>query len=331
MRRRRFDVQVLIVILFVLAVFVSSLFIRVAENPFGLFAEPNGLTMYCDDLLGLHERAELRCRGAVVGHVKAIQWGTRTSALKSFGDKRVTVDATTEKEPERFWVRAGVNNRYGTWKFARVGHIRGAVMQSTVTPSWIELTPASAADPPAEGGSFAGIQLMPDPEKPGAEGLMEKANKISDTLLHMMHEIDPASRAAARSGETSEGSALQPTPTPPIEKVVAAIDDISQTTRSLREFALRLEKKSTDEELSRTLRDLKDAVAKLHEHVTDADGAVQETKAAMQQFKKAAKHTEVSATKFSDLMDRVGDTALGRALIRKKAHSPTPTPTPGSR
>ena len=53
-------------------------------------------------------------------------------------------------------------------------------------------------------------------------------------------------------------------------------------------------------------------MARLHEHITEADGAVQETRAAMAEFKKAAKNTNVSATKFNDLVDRVDDTTLGR-------------------
>jgi hypothetical protein len=327
MRRRRFDVQVLIVILFVFGIFVSTLFIRVAENPFGLFAEPNELTMYCDDLLGLHERAELRCRGAVVGHVKAIQWGTRANALANMGGKRLAGSSTTAKEPERFWIVAGVNNRYGNWKFARLGHIRGAVMQSTVTPSWVELAPASASDSPAAGGLLAEIELVPDKQKPGAEGLMEKAAEVGDALLGIVHAINPPFQPVAQSGEATELSPPHTAqPTPPIQKVVAVIDDIAQTTRSLREFALRLEEKSSDEELNKALQALKSAVAQLHDHITETDSAVQETKAAMIQFKKAATKTELSATKFNDLMDRVGDTTIGRAIIRKKSPSPSPSP-----
>jgi hypothetical protein len=327
MRRRRFDVQVLIVTLFVVGIFISAFFIRVAENPFGLFAEPNQLTLYCDDLLGLGERAELRCRGAVVGHVKSIRWGTRATALANMGGKRIAGGSTSATEPERFWILAGVNNRYGNWKFARLGHIRGAVMQSTVTPSWIELVPASASDSPPASGSFAEIELQPDKQKPGAEGLIEKAAAVGDALLDIVHAINPPFQPVAQSGEGSEGSRPQAGPTPPIQKVVAVIDDIAQTTRSLREFALRLEQKSTDEELNKALQELKTAVVQLHDHVTETDSAVQETKAAMIQFKKAAKNTDLSATKFNDLMDRVGDTTIGRALIRKK--SPTPTPSPG--
>jgi hypothetical protein len=52
----------------------------------------------------------------------------------------------------------------------------------------------------------------------------------------------------------------------------------------LHEFAIRLQEKGSDEELSKALQELKTAVARLHEHVTEADGAVQETRAAMAQF-----------------------------------------------
>jgi hypothetical protein len=326
MRRRRFDVQVLIVVLFVLGVFVSSLVIRVAENPFGLFAEPNELTLYCDDLLGLHERAELRCRGAVVGHVKSIQWGTRGIALASIGARAIAGNRITAEGPERFWIRAGVNNRYGAWKFARTGYIRGAVMESAVTPSWIELIPASASDAPAAGGSSTDIELVLDKQKPGAEGLAEKVSEIGDALLDIVHVINPPPQPAAQSGQGANGANPQPSATPPIQKIVTMIDDMSKTTHSLHEFAMRLEERGSDQELSKALQELKTAVARLHEHVTEADGAVQETKAAMSQFKKAAKKTDLSATKFNDLMDRVGDTTLGHALIRKKSPSPSPSP-----
>jgi ABC-type transporter Mla subunit MlaD len=326
MRRRRFDVQVLIVLLFVVGVFVSSLLIRVAENPFGLFAEPNELTLYCDDLLGLHERAELRCRGAVVGHVKSIQWGTRGIALATIGKRAIAGNRTAAEGPERFWIRAGVNNRYGAWKFARTGYIRGAVMESAVTPGWIELIPASASDSPAAAGSSTEIELVVDKSKPGAEGLAEKVTEIGDALLDLVHVINPPPQPAAQSGPGANGANPQPSATPPIQKIVTMIDDMSKTTQSLHEFAIRLEERSSDEELSKALQALKAAVAKLHEHVTEADGAVQETKAAMSQFKKAAKKTDVSATKFNDLVDRVGDTTLGRALIRKKSPSPSPPP-----
>lgn len=315
MRRRRFDVQVLIVLLFVGGVFAAAFFIRVAENPFGLFAEPNELTLYCDDLLGLGERAELRCRGAVVGHVKAIQWGTRGTALASFSGKRNSPNQANSTEPERFWIRAGLNNRFGTWRFSRIGHIRGAVMQSTVTPSWIELVPATPAEPAPTNNSVAEIQLVPDKEQPGAEGMIAKASQIGDGILDIMHAINPP------RPDNPEAAA-----TPPIEKIVTVIDDLSKATHSLREFAVRLDQKGSDQELTKALQDLKTAVAQLHEHVTEADGAVQETRDAMVQFKKAAKTTDASAAKFSDLVDRFGDTAIGRAFVRKK--SPTPTPTP---
>jgi hypothetical protein len=321
MRRRRFDVQVVIVLLFMLGVFVSSFFIRVAENPFGLFAEPNELTLYCDDLFGLHERAELRCRGAVVGHVKSIQWGMRSAAVASIGRRAIAINRSTTDEPERFWIRAGVNNHYGAWKFARLGHIRSSAMETAVTPSWIELTPASASDRLAAAGSSTEIELVADKQKRGTEGLAEKVTQVGDALLDLIHVINPPSVA-----QGGNGTIPQPSPTPPIQKIVAMIDDMSQTTHSLHEFAIRLEEKSSDEELSKALQELRTAVDKLHEHVTAADGAVQETHAAMSQFKKAAKKTDVSATKFSDLIDRVGDTTLGRALIRKKSPSPSPSP-----
>jgi hypothetical protein len=322
MRRRRFDVQVLLVLLFVLGVFVSSLLIRVAENPFGLFAEPNELTLYCDDLLGLHERAELRCRGAVVGHVKSIQWGTRRRAFAGIGARAIAGNRILAEGPERFWIRAGVNNRYGAWKFARMGYVRGAVMESAVTPSWIELIPASASDPAAAPGASTDIELVLDKQKPGAEGLAEKVSELGDALLDIVHVINPPPEPAAQTN----GANPQPSATPPIQKIVTMIDDMSKTTHSLHEFAIRLEEKGSDEELSKALKELKTAVAELHEHVTEADGAVQETRSAMSQFKKAAKKTDLSATKFNDLMDRVGDTTLGRALIRKKGPSPSPAP-----
>jgi phage-related tail protein len=156
--------------------------------------------------------------------------------------------------------------------------------------------------------------------------LAEKVSEIGDALLDLVHVINPPPEPAAQSGQGANGANPQPSATPPIQKIVTMIDDMSKTTQSLHEFAIRLEERSSDEELSKALQALKAAVAKLHEHVTEADGAVQETKAAMSQFKKAAKKTDVSATKFNDLVDRVGDTTLGRALIRKKSPSPSPPP-----
>ena len=300
MRRYRFDFQVLLVLLFVAAIFVAALFIRVVENPLGIFSEPNELLLSCDDLQGLRERAELRCRGAIVGHVKKIEWGG-----------------------EQFSIKAGISNRYKDWSFAPRGHIQGAVMQSAVTPSWIELLPPQPNEPAVVAGPLAPIELIPAKQKAGAEGLMEKVTEIGDAVLDLVHVVNPP-KADANVARPD----AQATPTPPIQKIVRMIDDMSETSRSMREFALRLKEKSTDEELNHALQELKNAVAKLHEHVTEADGAIEETKAAMNQFKKAAKSTELSTQKFNDLVDRVGDTTMGRMLIRKKSPSPSPSPGP---
>ena len=333
MNRRGFDIQVLVVLLFVLAIFLAALFIRVVENPLGLFSEPNELVLYGDDLQGLRERAELRCRGAVVGHVKTIQWGTRVGALGSMGQGPVAhpLEKTESDGPKRFWIRAGISNRYNDWKFSSRGHIQGAVMQSAVTPSWIELAPVTASDPPAPPGSLAEIELLPEKQKPGAEGLVDKVTELGDALLEVVHVLNPPPKVVVQSDPGASGPvSSEPTATSPIQKIVKVIDDMSQTSRSLREFAIRLQEKSTDEELNKALQELKTAVAKLHKHVNDADGAVEETKAAMIEFRRAAKATDLSAAKFDDLVDRIGDTTLGRVLIRKKntqkAASPTPRP-----
>lgn len=302
MRRYRFDLQLLLVLLFVAVIFAAALAIRVIENPLGLFSEPNALLLNCQDLQGLRERAELRCRGAIVGHVKSIEWG----------------------EGQRFWIRAGISDRYKHWTFSPRGHVQGAVMQSAVTPSWIELLPSASNESFVLAGPSAQIDLVPAKQKPGAEGLMEKVSEISDAVLDMVRVVNPPKEGTGAAG-------AQPTATPPIQKVVRMIDDMSETSKSMREFAQRLKEKASDEELSRALVELKDAVAKLHEHVTEADGAIEETRAAMNQFKKATKTAGVSTEKFNDLVDRVGDTTMGRILIRKKNPSPSPSPRAGGR
>jgi len=329
-KRGRFDIQVVAVLLFVLVIFVATLFIRVAENPLGLFSEPRELVLYGQDLQGLRERAELRCRGAVVGHVKTIQWGTRAVALgKKIGEGDLGSNGKSAPDTvERFWIRAGINKRYKDWRFSLRGHVREAVMQSAVTPSWIELSPVTASDPVATAGSAAEIEIVPDKQKPGMEGLAEKATEIGDALLEVVHAINPPSDGIAQTD--GEGSA-EPRATPPIKQILKVIDDMSQTSHSLREFAGRLKDKSTDDELNNALQQLKATVAKLQEHINDADGAIQETKAAMIEFRHAARATDVNATKFGDLVDRVGDTTLGRVLIRKKAGEKAASPAPRPR
>ena len=319
MRRYRFDLQVLFVLAFVAVIFLAAVFIRVVENPLGIFTEPNELLLYADDLQGVRERAEVRCRGTIVGHVKKIEWGTRATVFAGAAAKMPT---SAPDDRVRFWMKAGVNNRFKNWAFAPRGHIQGAVMQSAMTPSWIELLPPVESEQSVTPGPFAQIELLPPKQKPGAEGLIEKVTEITDAVLELVRVINP-------SGEAGVEGQVGPKPTPPIQKIVRMIDDMAETSRTMRDFAIRVKEKGSDDELHEALQELKAAVTKLHEHVTEADGAVEETKAAMATFKKAAKSADISADKFGNLVDRVGDTTMGRMLIRKK--DPTPTPTPRRR
>jgi len=340
MKRRPFDLQVLMVLLFVALIFFAWILIRIKENRLGLFSESIQMVLYANDLQGLRERAEIRCRGAVVGHVKKIEWGKRANIAWTGGEGTAGGSAgeTTAGEPERFWVRGAIHTKYKAWKFSLRGHVRAAVVQSAVTPSWIELTPATAtSDASQQAGSLADVQLVPEEKKPGAEGAMDKVTEIGDALLEMIRVINPPKEGVAQPNQAVNADGTispQAAANQPLQKVVKMIDDLMQTSKSLREFASRLEGKSGDDELNKALQNLKTAVAKLHDHVSDTDGMVQETTSAMAELRQAAKNADVNIKKFGDLADRFGDTFMGRVLVRKKSGprpplanaSPTPRP-----
>lgn len=119
--KKKLEFQTIVVLLCVLAVAGAWIGIQITKDSLGVWSEAAEIHFTSDNLFGIGPRSELRCAGAVVGHIRRI-----TPSVGPDGKAR-------------FHLLSGIRRDYATWKFAPVGIVKAGVVESALSPSSISL------------------------------------------------------------------------------------------------------------------------------------------------------------------------------------------------
>ncbi len=114
--KKKLELQTIVVLLCALGIAGSWIGIQIARDTIGKWSEAHELWFTTGNLLGLGPRSELRCAGAVIGHVRAVKSG-------------MGADGTPQ-----FTIIAGVGRDFASWGFAPRGTVELGVVESALSP-----------------------------------------------------------------------------------------------------------------------------------------------------------------------------------------------------
>lgn len=290
--KKKLEVQTILLLLCALLVAGSWIGLEVAKDSLGVWTEPAELHFTTDNLLGLGPRSELRCAGAVVGHVRKV-----TTQL-------------VNGQPQ-FDIVAGVGKQFAAWKFATPATVALGVVQSVVSPSSITLEIATTGP---------GVQ----PRKPGEAQPLDVIPLVQDTSNNAIAAItDRINKTIDQFTTVQKGHAE-----PATLELADAIHNLNAMTASLDQTVGKNGKVDTAlDALNADLQHLKDTIDTTTKTISDLDAGVDTS---LRQMNGLVSETTVTMTTLHGTLERVGDTFVGRMLIArpKTAASPAPAKTP---
>jgi ABC-type transporter Mla subunit MlaD len=326
--KKKLELQTVIVLLCALGVAASWIGIQVARDSFGKWSEAHELRFTTSDLLGLGPRSELRCAGAVIGHVR-----------------KVTPSAAANGQPQ-FTVIAGVGSEFSAWKFAPRGIVMFAVVQSALSPSWINLdidtTPSGILALLPRDGPMPLLPLEREPAKAGFENIADRIDKavagftepqpghtraVTDELAEAVHHLDGV--VASLDGQT-RSTETDPAKRPPIDRLLLNLD---VTAGNLNEITASLEKiVGPDGGLSHTLSTLDSTLVRLQGLTDEMSKTVNhlnlKVDTSLGKMNTLLEDSTTTVNSLQGKVDRLGGTFVGRMLIAKPDKKATPSPTP---
>jgi ABC-type transporter Mla subunit MlaD len=326
--RLKLETQVLLVLLCVIGIAGAWIGIEVARDSFGIITEPYELHLETADLLGLGPRSEVHCAGALIGHVREIVTTIGADGLP------------------HFTIIAGVRREYSSWRFAPHGIAMAGVVQSALSPSWVNLvasnTPDAVQARRPKDGLPPTLRLERDQSSPDFSRIAERIDHAVDELTgpqtngapsaiqELTQAIHHLNGLAASLDGQSLSTETDPAKRPPVDQLLSNLDsttgnlktmtasldktvgqggELDQTLATLTETLVRAEKMT--EEMTKTITRLN---LKIDTSLGKVNGLLDETSDTM--------------TTLHSKADHLGETFLGRMLIGKSAKNSTPTPTP---
>lgn len=337
--KKKLELQTIIVLLCVLAIAGSWIGIQITKDSLGVWSEKAELHFTTPDLLGLGPRSPLQCSGMTIGHVRKVTPGIGADGQAHFA------------------IVAGVKRDFTAWKFAPLGAVKASVA-SGLAPSAVILTLASSPDAvqarlPKEGpvpvlklekeksnNDLADvaeqyrklgdridttIRQFTDPQNGRPRSVMQELAETIPTVSSSIRQLDDV--VASVNGQ-SRSTETDPAKRPPIERLLLNLDvttgnlkgvtagleksvgengRVDQTLKTLDASLLRLQ--TLTEEMTRTVANVN---VKLDTSLKKVNGLLDETTGTM-----AAMHNKVEG---------LGDTFVGRMLIKKKEPEAAPKP-----
>lgn len=343
--KKKLEIQTIIVLLCVVGILVATVMIQIMKDSLGVWSERAELHFTTQDLLGLGPRSGVQCAGVTIGHIRKV--------TPSIG-----ADGTAH-----FTIVAGVKREFDEWKFTPLGVVRVGVVASAIAPSSIVLQLSTTSDAvqsrrPKDGPPPV-LRLAKERKENDLADVAAQYRKLGDqidqtirqftdpqngrgkSVMQELAESLPAASASLLQFEEmtltlngqSRSKETDPTKRPPMERLLLNLDKttgnlasatanldksvgeggkIDQTLKTLDESLLRLQKLT--EEMTTTIANVN---LKLDTSLRKVNGLLDETTGTMSSL-----HTKV---------DGLGDTFVGRMLIKKKEPIATPPPAKTAR
>ena len=339
--KKKLEVQTIIVLLIVLGIAGSWIGIQISKDSLGVWSEGAELHFTTQDLLGLGPRSALQCAGGTVGHVR-----------------KVTPSLGPDGAPH-FVIVAGVKREFAAWKFAPLGIVKVSVVPSALAPSAINLelsTAPDAAQPRLpKDGTPPVLKLEKDDKSKNeladvAKQYRDLGARIDDTIRHftdpkngrqksVMQELAeslPAASSAllkfddviASLGGQSRSTETDPAKRPPLDRLLLNLDG---TTSNLKNMTASLDKTAgEDGKLDHTLTTLTTSLLRLQTLTDEMAKTVTnlnlKVDTSLRKVNGLLDETTGTMSTLHRKVEGLGDTFVGRMLIKKKEPAPTPAP-----
>lgn len=302
--KKKLELQTIIVLVCVLAIAGAWIGIQVTRDSLGIWSESAEIHFTTNDLLGLGPRSELRCAGALVGHVRKV-----TPSIGPDGRAQ-------------FYLVSGIKNDFAAWRFAPVGIVKAGVVQSALAPSSIvlELSPAPDAIIASTPKDGTPPTLPLEKEKPKND-----MNAIVDQYVKLGNQIDTTIRQFTEPQNGRPKSVMQEL-AESLPAVAGSLQNVENLTTTLKVQV------SEDGKIDQTLTALNASLARLQtltDELTKTVGTVN-TKAdtSLKKVDGLLDETTRTVAALHNKMDGFGGTFVGRMLVGKSSPTPTPSPTP---
>lgn len=300
--KKKLEIQTIVVLICVLAIAGAWIGIQISKDSLGIWSQSSEIHFTSSDLLGLGPRSELRCAGAVVGHVRKI-----TPSIGPDGNAQ-------------FFLVSGVKNEFAQWPFAPIGTVKAGVVQSALVPSSITLELSSEPD--------AIKAVQPKVGAPPSLPLVKEQPKndmgaIMDQYVKLGNQIDTTIRQFTEPQSGREKSVLQEL-AESVPSAAASLQNVEGATTSLR---VQL---SEDGKIDQALTELNSSLGQLQKLTDELTKTVTNMNLKVDtSLTKVDGLLEESTLTMTDLrtkMEGFGGTFVGRMLVGKPEPVPSPTP-----
>lgn len=302
--KKKIEIQTIIVLLCVLGIAGAWIGIQISKDSLGVWSQSSEIHFTSSDLLGLGPRSELRCAGAVIGHVRTI-----TPSITSDGKAQ-------------FHLVSGVKDEFAAWPFAPFGTVKAGVVQSALAPSSITLElsmePNAIKAVAPKAGIPPTLPLVKDQPKNDMGAIMDQYVKLGN-------QIDTTIRQFTEPQNGREKSVLQEL-AESVPSAAASLQNVEGVTTSLR---LQL---SEDGQIDQALTELNTSLGRLQKLTDELTKTVTNMNIKVDtSLTKVDGLLEESTMTMTDLrikMEGFGESFVGRMLVGKPDATPTPSPTP---
>ncbi|MFZ4681248.1 MAG: hypothetical protein ACOYMS_02000 [Terrimicrobiaceae bacterium] len=302
--KKKLELQTLIVLLCVLAIAGAWIGIQITKDSLGVWSEASELHFTTPNLLGLGPRSELRCSGAVIGHVRKV-----TPSIGPDGEALFTLVG-------------GVKKDFADWKFAPLGLVKAGVVQSALAPSSITLDLSTDSD---------AVQARNPRQGPPPNLLLAKEkseNDFTDVAVQYRKLGDEIDRTIRQFTEPQDGRTKSV-----LEEFAEALPAAASSLRQLETMTAKLERDLSEKgKLDQTITSLNSNLARLQiltDEVTQTVGGVQgRMDTSLKKVNGLLDETTGTMVELRSKMEGFGGTFMGRMLVGKPSAAATPSPTP---
>lgn len=329
----RFGVQLPILLLFVAFAVAAGLFLfrEISADRFRIMRGADPIYFTSEKVEGLGFGSDLRCQGLTVGRVRVVKVLETDKGMI----EEIAVDDHTVKRV-RFRVEATLEKPYASWIFKDNAFVAKGVGPAYLGLASVELeidsilppgTPKVAQDLQLKYLEGTKLNDLQDDLGLVLKALVRRSDDLAlrvksgeaSSLERILWNMDQATRrmdtAIAKLTEDQEGKLS------PLSRLITTIEKLEGLVEELREQVKAL----TSQTLT-TVEKSQEAIATLIAKVDEVEkGVLQvigETPAQRRGFQRDLQDTVVNLKQASatlkDILPRVGDTALGKMLIRKK-------------
>ena len=338
----RFDIQLPVLLLFAAFIVAAAIFLfrEIAADRLRITSGAQPIYFTSPNAEGLGFGSELKCQGLTVGRVRAVLVDEKGTASGRAPSAPIPADKVG------FRIQAALDKPYANWVFQGGPVVRAKIGPAYLGLSSIELELAEVRPPEeklkpqqlelrVEEGRFGRMQddasLLLESVVRRADLLGERvksgeATSVERTLWNVdrfTEKLDAAvTKLTVDAGRPSPLSRLVDS----VDRLSLLVDDLGKQVKDLT-----AESAATVQRSRAAIEKLEATVSGLERSSLEVLGETPAQRRAIRaELLETLRDFRQASSSFKDLTSRVGDTGVGRMIIKKKENEPAPSNTPAS-